>query len=127
MPKANCYYFSTTNRNYAKTKVNIEFKDDCFKKENSHLFLFKRRRQKMDENKYIEQVYRKIREQGIQNAELGAGYIDISVEGAIVFKVNHKGEMFYSSDKSISSIVDELHDKIQPIVCDVEEYCMMYS
>lgn len=76
----------------------------------------------MDKNKYIEQVYRKIKEQGIANAELGDGYIDISVEGAVVFKVDYRGDMFYSSDNRITSIIDELHEKIQPIVCDVEEY-----
>lgn len=76
----------------------------------------------MDKNKYIEQVYRKIKEQGIANAEKGDGYIDISVEGAVVFKVDHRGDMFYSSDNRISGIIDELHEKIRPIVCDVEEY-----
>ena len=30
--------------------------------------------------------------------------------------------MFYSSDKQFRNIVDKLHDKIQPIVCEVDEY-----
>ena len=76
----------------------------------------------MDNKKYLQQVYRKIKEKGISNATLHETCIDISVDDAVVFKIDSKGGMFYSSDKRISKLVDELHNKIQPIVCDVDEY-----
>ena len=39
---------------------------------------------------------------------------EIVLDDVVIFKIDSKGGMFYSSDKKISNLVDELHDKIQP-------------
>lgn len=76
----------------------------------------------MDNKKYLQQVYSKIKEKGISNAKLYDTCIDICLDDAVIFKIDNKGGMFYSSNKQIANLVDELHDKIQPIVCEVDEY-----
>lgn len=76
----------------------------------------------MYKEKFLQQVFRKIKEQGITNAELRDTCIEIYEGNAEIFKIDSKGSMFYSADNKFRSIVDMLHDKIQPIVCDVDEY-----
>ena len=72
--------------------------------------------------KYLQQVYRKLIEQGITNSKLRETCIDIYDGETEIFKIDRKGGMFYSSDNRFKTVVDKLHEKIQPIVCDVDEY-----
>lgn len=76
----------------------------------------------MDKKKFLQQVYSKIKEKGIPQAEIKEDCINILLDDVVIFKIDSKGGMFYSSDKKIVNLVDELHDKIQPIVTDVGEY-----
>ena len=76
----------------------------------------------MDKKKFLQQVYSKIKEKGIPQAEIKEDCINILSDDVVIFKIDSKGGMFYSSDKKIANLVDELHDKIQPIVTDVGEY-----
>ena len=64
-------------------------------------------------------MYSKIKEKGIPQAEIKEDCINILSDDVVVFKIDSKGGLFYSSDKKIAILVDELHDKIQPIVTDV--------
>ena len=77
---------------------------------------------KMYIEKYLQQVYRKLIEQGITNSKLRETCIDIYDGETEIFKIDRKGGMFYSSDNRFKTVVDKLHEKIQPIVCDVDEY-----
>ena len=72
--------------------------------------------------KYLQQVHRKLIEQGITNSKLRETCIDIYDGETEIFKIDRKGGMFYSSDNRFKTVVDKLHKKIQPIVCDVDEY-----
>ena len=72
--------------------------------------------------KYLQQVYRKLIEQGITNSKLRETCIDIYDGETEIFKIDRKGGMFYSSDNRFKTVLDKLHEKIQPIVCDVDEY-----
>ena len=72
--------------------------------------------------KFLQQVYRKLNEQGITNSKLRDTCIDIYEDKTEIFKIDRKGSMFYSSDKQFRNVVDELHEIIQPIVCEVDEY-----
>ena len=70
--------------------------------------------------KFLQQVHRKLNEQGITNSKLRDTCIDI-YEGEIeIFKIDREGGMFYASDNRFRSVVDELHEIIQPIVCEVD-------
>ena len=72
--------------------------------------------------KFLSQVHRKLKEQGISNSKLREDCIEVFEGENVIFKIDAKGGMFYSSDKQFRNIVDKLHDKIQPIVCEVDEY-----
>ena len=72
--------------------------------------------------KFLQQVQRKINERGITNSKLRDTCIDIYEGETEIFKIDGKGSMFYSSDKQFRNVVDELHEIIQPIVCEVDEY-----
>ena len=71
--------------------------------------------------KFLLQVHRKLKEQGISNSKLREDCIEVFEGENVIFKIDAKGGMFYSSDKQFRNIVDKLHDKIQPIVCEVDE------
>ena len=53
----------------------------------------------MDKKKFLQQVYSKIKEKGIPQAEIKEDYINILSDDVVIFKVDSKGGMFYSSDK----------------------------
>ena len=72
--------------------------------------------------KFLSQVHRKLKEQGISNSKLREDCIEVFEGENVIFKIDAKGGMFYSSDKQFRNIVDKLHDKIQPIVGEVDEY-----
>ena len=72
--------------------------------------------------KFLSQVHRKLKEQGILNSKLREDCIEVFEGENVIFKIDAKGGMFYSSDKQFRNIVDKLHDKIQPIVYEVDEY-----
>lgn len=76
----------------------------------------------MEKTKFLQQVYRKITDNGISGGKLRDDCIEIFEDDKVIFKIDGKGGMFYSSDKHLSGIIDTLHDKIQPIVCEVDEY-----
>ena len=78
--------------------------------------------EEMYTEKFLQQVHRKLIEKGITSAKLGDTCIEIFEGEAEIFKIDGKGSMFYSADNQFREIVDKLHDKIQPIVCDVDEY-----
>lgn len=71
---------------------------------------------------FLQQVHRKLSGQGISNAKLRDTCIEIYEGENEIFKIDRKGGMFYSANKQFREIVDKLHDKIQPIVCEVDEY-----
>ena len=72
--------------------------------------------------KFLRQVHRKLIQTGITNAELRDTCIEIYEGENEIFKIDRKGGMFYSADKQFRERVDKLHEKIQPIVCEVDEY-----
>lgn len=72
--------------------------------------------------KFLQQVHRKINEQGITNSIQSETCIDIYEGEKEIFKIDSKGGMFYSSDNRFRNTVDKLHAIIQPIVCEVDEY-----
>lgn len=76
----------------------------------------------MDTKKFIREAYRQIVEEGISNVKLNNERIEIYEDDAAIFRVEKDGGLFYSSDKRLSSVIDELHEKIEPIVKDVKEY-----
>lgn len=76
----------------------------------------------MNEKKFLEQVYSKIKKRENLNIELKENCIEIDDGKKVIFKIDPKVGMFYSVDKSLSNAVDKLYNEIQPIVCNVEEY-----
>ncbi len=72
--------------------------------------------------KFLQQVHRKLNEQGITNSKLRDTCIDIYEGENEIFKIDRKGGMFYSSDNRFRNVVDKLHETIQPIDCEVDEY-----
>lgn len=78
--------------------------------------------EEMYTEKFLQQVHRKIIEAGITNAKLRDTCIEIFEGENEIFKIDRNGGMFYSANKQFREIVDKLHDKIQPIVCEVDEY-----
>ncbi len=76
----------------------------------------------MDTKKFLQQVHKKLTQLGISETKLRDDCIEIYEEDNVVFKIDGKGGMFYSADKQFRDVVDKLHDKIQPIVCEVDEY-----
>lgn len=76
----------------------------------------------MDTKKFLQQVHKKLMQSGITETKIKDDCIEIYDEDNVIFKIDGKGGMFYSADKQFRDIVDKLHDKIHPIVCEVEEY-----
>lgn len=76
----------------------------------------------MKTKKFLQQVYCKISRQENLAIKLNDDCIEILEGDKAIFKIDGQGSMFYSSDKKLSSIVDKLHEEIQPIVCSVDEY-----
>lgn len=72
--------------------------------------------------KFLQQVHRKLNEQGIANAKLRDTCFDIYEGENEIFKIDREGGMFYASDNRFRDVVDRLHEIIQPIVCEVDEY-----
>ena len=72
--------------------------------------------------KFLQQVHRKLNEQGIANAKLRDTCIEIYEGENEIFKIDREGGMFYASDNRFRDVVDRLHEIIQPIVCEVDEY-----
>ena len=70
--------------------------------------------------KFLQQVHRKMSEQGITNSELRETCISIYEGKSEIFKIDSKGSMFYASDNRFRDVVDRLHEIIQPIVCEVD-------
>ncbi len=78
--------------------------------------------EEMYTEKFLQQVHRKLIEAGITNAKLRDTCIEIFEGENEIFKIDRNGGMFYSASKQFKEVVDKLHDKIQPIVCEVDEY-----
>lgn len=76
----------------------------------------------MDERKFLQQVYSKIRKREDLNIKLRDTCIEIDDGENLIFKIDSKGGMFYSAERKVGGMVDKLHDEIQPIVCSVDEY-----
>ena len=76
----------------------------------------------MNEKKFLEQVYSKIKKRENLNIELKENCVEIDDGVKVIFKIDPKVGLFYSADKSLSNAVDKLYNEIQPIVCNVEEY-----
>lgn len=73
--------------------------------------------------KFLQQVHRKLGEQGITNAKLFETCIDIYEGENEIFKIDRKGGMFYSSDNRFRNTVDiagDLH-KVRAITNTVIE------
>ncbi len=76
----------------------------------------------MDTKKFLQQVYRNMKEGGISNAKLKDDHIEIYENDTVVFRVEKNGELFYSMNNQLNGIIDRLREKIHPIVKDVGEY-----
>ena len=61
--------------------------------------------------KFLQQVHRKLNEQGITNSKLRDTCIDIYEGENEIFKIDREGGMFYASDNRFRNVVDELPKK----------------
>ena len=88
------------------------------------LFLYskKERMKKMNEKKFLQQVYGKLENQLEQKVKLADDSIEISEGDKVIFRVDSKGDMLYSADKQYSNIVNKLHGKIENDVCNTKEF-----
>ena len=76
----------------------------------------------MNNQKFLQQVCRKLYEQLENEIKLADDCIEVFEGDKIIFKVDKNGGMFYSADKQFSNTVDAIHSKIEHIVCVTKEY-----
>ena len=81
----------------------------------------------MEQKKFLQQVHKKLTQLGVSDAKIKDDSVEIYDEDNVIFKIDGKGGMFYSADKQFRDVVDKLHDKIHPIVCEVEEYVKLFK
>ena len=77
---------------------------------------------KMNEKKFLQQMYGKLENQLEQEVKLADDSIEISEGDKVIFRVDSKGDMLYSADKQFSNIVNKLHGKIENDVRNTKEF-----
>ena len=77
---------------------------------------------KMNEKKFLQQVYTKLENQLEQEVKLADDSIEISEGDKVIFRVDRKGDVLYSADKQYSNIVNKLHGKIENDVRNTKEF-----
>ena len=77
---------------------------------------------KMNEKKFLQQMYGKLENQLEQEVKLADDSIKISEGDKVIFKIDSKGDMLYSADKQFSNIVNKLHGKIENDVRNTKEF-----
>ena len=82
------------------------------------LFLYskKERMEKMNEKKFLQQVYSKLENQLEQEVKLADDSIEILDGDKVIFRVDSKGDMLYSAEKQFSNIVNKIYRQIESIV-----------
>ena len=76
----------------------------------------------MNEKKFLQQVYGKLKNQLEQEVKLADDSIEISEGDKVIFRVDSKGDVHYSADKQFSNIVNKLHGKIENDVRNTKEF-----
>ena len=76
----------------------------------------------MNEKKFLQQVYGKLKNQFEQEVKFAVDSIEISEGDKVIFRVDSKGDMLYSADKQFSNIVNNIHGKIENVVFNTKEY-----
>ena len=66
---------------------------------------------KMNEKKFLQQVYGKLENQLEQEVKLADDSIEILDGDKVIFKIDSKGDMLYSADKQFSNIVNRFMAK----------------
>ena len=77
---------------------------------------------KMNEKKFLQQVYTKLENQLKHELKLADDSIEISEGDKVIFRVDSKGDMLYSADKQFSNIVNKIHGKIENDVRNTKEF-----
>ena len=77
---------------------------------------------KMNEKKFLQQVYGKLENQLEQEVKLADDSIEILDGDKVIFKIDSKGDMLYSAYKQYSNIVNMLHGKIENDVRNTKEF-----
>ena len=76
----------------------------------------------MNEKKFLQQVYGKLKNQLEQEVKLADDSIEISEGDKVIFRVDSKGDMLYSADKQFSNIVNKIYGKIENVVRNTKEF-----
>ena len=76
----------------------------------------------MNEKKFLQQVYGKLKNQLEQEVKFAVDSIEISEGDKVIFRIDSKGDMLYSADKQFSNIVNNIHGKIENVVFNTKEY-----
>ena len=76
----------------------------------------------MNEKKFLQQMYGKLKNQFEQEVKLVDDSIEISEGDKVIFKIDSKGGIFYSAGKQYSNIVNKLHGKIENDVRNTKEF-----
>ena len=77
---------------------------------------------KMNEKKFLQQVYTKLENQLKQEVKLADDSIEILDGDKVIFKIDSKGGIFYAAGKQYSNIVNKLHGKIENVVRNTKEF-----
>ena len=77
---------------------------------------------KLNEKKFLQQVYSKLENQLEQEVKLADDSIEISEGDKVIFRVDSKGDMLYSADKQFSNIVNKIYGKIENVVRNTKEF-----
>ena len=77
---------------------------------------------KMNEKKFLQQVYTKLENQLKQEVKLADDSIEILDGDKVIFKIDSKGDIFYAAGKQYSNIVNKLHGKIENDVRNTKEF-----
>ena len=77
---------------------------------------------KMNEKKFLQQVYTKLENQLEQEVKLADDSIEILEGDKVIFRVDSKGDMLYSADKQFSNIVNKIYGKIENDVRNTKEF-----
>lgn len=77
---------------------------------------------KINEKKFLQQVYTKLENQLKQEVKLADDSIEILDGDKVIFRVDSKGGIFYAAGKQYSNIVNKLRGKIENDVRNTKEF-----
>ena len=77
---------------------------------------------KINEKKFLQQVYTKLENQLKQEVKLADDSIEILDGDKVIFRVDSKSDMLYSADKQFSNIVNKIYGKIENDVRNTKEF-----